>query len=422
MRVSRSVLLAVALLAPASVRAANVRLTIESARLDVASLPPHAHPMSTAQLSDLACLSLPGLREMAGFCGGKPVTARAPVSALVRVELGDRVIRTYAIPGNPYPMWQYSIVLDEATARQPARVLLVDDDGASARPLGEAQLPARALAALGSHKVAVGKHQLAYRVEALSDKAPPRVYQFRVPADQQMADLARNAHTAGPGYLVIPVAEGEIVEVSASGKVQPSAKKHPDRVAGPDGIPTIQTKIQFNQPGFRGCPGCDHAALIAQIGSTGMVIGSHRRFTVENSGLLVLAINDVKVSDNAGAFDVRVQVSLPTTVTALKKKGSAADVGPAGLDARVLQQIVDSHGDDLDTCAGRIKSNNLSGDVVLAFTITADGTPLVAVEKVSPNLKEVGECIRERATHWKFPRVTNVTTARCPLSFAPYPG
>src|SRR5262249_35868609 len=156
-----------------------------------------------------------------------------------------------------------------------------------------------------------GPAELTYRVEALPDAAPPRKYAFRVPADQQMADLARNAKTSGDGYLVIPVAEGESVEVTASGKGQPNAKKHPERVAGPNGIPTIQTKIQFNQPGFRGCPGCDHAALIGQIGSTGLVLGEKKQFTVENSGLLVLAINDLKTVDNAGAFDVKVTVSLP---------------------------------------------------------------------------------------------------------------
>ena len=103
-----------------------------------------------------------------------------------------------------------------------------------------------------------------------------------------------------------------------------------------NGIPTIQTKIQFNQPGFRGCPGCDHAALIGEIGQHGFIVGAHKKFTVENSGLLVLAINDLKVSDNAGGFDVKITVALPVSSSSgsqarapSKKKGSSADSGPS---------------------------------------------------------------------------------------------
>jgi TonB family protein len=217
--------------------------------------------------------------------------------------------------------------------------------------------------------------------------------------------------------VVIPVAEGEVVDVTATGKMQPNAKKHPERVAGPDGIPTIQTKIQFNQPGFRGCPGCDHAALIGQIGTWGIVVGSKKHFTVEHAGLLVLAINDLKVSDNAGGYDVQVQVSLPQSAAASKKKGSASDAAPAGMDARVVQQTVDAHGDELDACAA--KEPNPYGEVILQFSISADGSLLgVIVEKASPNLKNAAECMRKAALKWRFPPPRGVVTARYPVSFS----
>jgi hypothetical protein len=191
-------------------------------------------------------------------------------------------------------------------------------------------------------------------------------------------------------------------------------------VAGPDGIPTIQTKIQFNQPGFRGCPGCDHAALIGQIGSHGFVVGSKRSIKVENAGLLVLAINDLKTEDNAGGFDVKVTVSMPadteSAAAPMKKKGSAADRAGSGIDPRVVQQIVDAHGAELDQCV--INEANPNGEVVLQFSISADGSLLgVIVEKASPNLKAAGECMRKKALAWKFPPPRGVVTARYPLSF-----
>jgi hypothetical protein len=233
-----------------------------------------------------------------------------------------------------------------------------------------------------------------------------------------MSDLARNAKTSGPGYVVIPVAEGETIEVKASGKVQPSAKKHPNIVAGPNGIPTIATKIQWNQPGFRGCPGCDHAALIGQIGTKGMVVGEHKQFTVDTSGYLVLAINDLKVSDNAGGYDVSVSVTVPASSSAsMKQKGSKEDSSPSGLDPRVVQQTVDSHGEELDACVA--SEANPYGEVVLGFSISADGSLLgVIVEKSSPNLKKAGECMRAKALKWRFPPPHGIVTARYPISYS----
>ena len=415
--------------------ASNVRLTIVSAKIEAAKIPKHDHPTSNAHLSDLACLSLPGLRAIPNLCGSAgsmtaDVKNGAPVDPFVRVEIGEHVVRTYPIPGQLVPKWDYGVVLDRAFLDTDdfANFILYDYDGpgpSGERKLGDKLVKTRELLKPGTRTITgVGGHSLTIRVEALPDNTPVRSYAFHVPADQQMADLARNAKTSGAGYLVVPLAEGEEVEVNATGKVQPSAIKHPERVAGPNGIPTIQTKIQFNQPGFRGCPGCDHAALSGEIGQHGFIVGAHKKFTVESSGLLVLAINDLKVSDNAGGFDVKITVALPASSSSgsqarapSKKKGSAADSGPSGIDPRVVQQIVDSHGDELDACAS--KEPNPYGEVVLQFSISADGSLLgVIVEKASANLKSAGECMRQHALRWRFPPPRGVVTARYPVSFS----
>jgi len=401
--------------------ATSLKITVVSAKLDAARIGSPGPARPSAYMSDLACLSLPGLRALAGVCDGSARGPVYPIDAYVRLEIGDQVIRTYQVPGTLTPRWEYSAIVERAALDTGDSVsfMIYDYDARGAeKKLGDKLVKARELLKPGTRTLkGVGAAEITYRVEVLPQSAPARHYRFRVPADRQMADLARAAKSDGPGYVVVPVAEGEVVEVAASGTVQPNAKKHPDRVAGPDGIPTIQTKIQFNQPGFRGCAGCDHAALIGQIGSYGQVIGRQKRFTVEHAGLLVLAINDLKVSDNAGGFDVEVTVSLPAASAQPKKKGSAADSGPSAISARVVQQTVDAHGDELDACA--VNEPNPYGEVVLQFSISADGTPLgVIVEKASPNLKVAGECMRKKALRWRFPPPRGVVTARYPLSFS----
>src|SRR5436305_111681 len=105
--------LVLALLFVAPVHAANVRLTIVAAKIDGAKLQKRSSPVSNAHLSDLACLSLPGLRALHGFCGGAGDANGAPVDAFVRVEIGEHVVRTYPVPGSLTPEWQYGVVLDK---------------------------------------------------------------------------------------------------------------------------------------------------------------------------------------------------------------------------------------------------------------------------------------------------------------------
>gem|GEM_PF-5652791 len=404
----------------------NIRLTIVSAKLDGAKIA-KGPARSGGYLSDLACLSTPGLREQPGLCGHATLPAGSvAVDSLARVEIGDAVVRTYPVPGTLTPHWEYGVILDgDFLAKQPDAVFSLVDFGGDGndKEMAKASVKVKELIKPGEHTIKLGTHELVYKTEALTATAP-RTYAFRVPADKQMADLAKTAKIAATStsgeYVVIPVAEGELVAVTATGKVQPNAKKHPDRVAGPEGIPTITTKIQFNQPGFRGCAGCDHAALIGQIGSQGIVLGKQKSFKAETSGLLILAINDLKVEDNAGAFDVSVTVTLPAATPAVeapaKKKGGKSDAVGRSLDPRVLEQVIDSHGNELDACVA--KESNPYGALTLLFSISADGSLLgVVVENASPNLKNAGECMRKKALTWRFPPPRGVLTARYPLSF-----
>src|SRR5437588_10116341 len=109
-RAMRALALAVLML-PQLAHAGNLRVTVVSAKIDAKKVK-GGTPMSTTSLSDLACLSLPGLREQAGLCGGQDKAGRLPIDAFVRLEIGDRVIRTYPVPGTFTPKWDYGAIVD----------------------------------------------------------------------------------------------------------------------------------------------------------------------------------------------------------------------------------------------------------------------------------------------------------------------
>ncbi len=406
--------------------AGNLRITIVSAQIDAQKLPAGAESRATTPYSDLACYALPGLRAIAQSCGvhmaadgvtvlpAKPLPEKAPVDPMVRLEFGDNVVRTYPIPSTLSPQWDYSVVVDEAVLKGKDRsgtFILYDWVTAQKETeLGRKMVKLKP----GKHTVQVGPAKLVWRVERIK-KTAARVYEYDVPATKQIADLAREAPTVQKAdeYVAVPVSEGEVVEIKAFGIVRPNARKYPKRTSGPEGIPTISTKVQYNQPGFR--DGQHHAALIAQLGTRSMMVGKEMKFTARTAGLLVLAINDLKTSDNGGAFAVRVTVRLPGTddASALKRRGSAADTGPASLSPRVIQQIVDSRTAEFTLCFA--KTSDPNGDVTLQFLITSDGRPVVTVANASPNLADTSECMAEKAGAWRFPKPRGTVVVRYPM-------
>ncbi len=408
----------------------NLRITVVSAKLDQKKLKKTAkRSRESAPFSDLNCYSSPGLRSIAESCGVRMaadgVTAQPPkalpnvqVDPMVRIEWRQLVLRTYPVPATLTPRWDYSLVIDESVLKDQgdATIILYDWVGQDAEVvLGRAKVKANDLMKEGEHKTKVGAATIVWKVERLKSGTAPRVYKYSVPADKQIADLAREAATAQKKgeYIAVPVAEGEIVEITASGKVQPNAKKYPGRKAGPNGIPTIKTKVQYNQPGFR--DGQNHAALIGQLGSRSMMVGAEKKFTARTSGFLILALNDLKTADNGGAFDVEVKVSVPAAVdqSKFKKRGSRLDSGPASLSPRVVQQIVDSHAHEFGECFQY--AADPSGDVLLQFLITADGRPIVSVSEASDNLTKVADCMAETAGGWKFPQPRGTVVVRYPM-------
>lgn len=91
---------------------------------------------------------------------------------------------------------------------------------------------------------------------------------------------------------------------------------------------------------------------------------------------------------------------------------------PAGANGPALQAVFDAHADEIDACvAGKPSAR---GDVVLLFSISASGAPLgVVLEKASPDLSEVGACMKDKAMKWSFPPPRGSITVRYPVHFGP---
>ena len=132
--------------------AGNIRLTIVSGKLDAAKAG-KGPPRSVAYISDLECLSLPGLREQKGLCGQQASPpGSVPVDALVRVEIGESVVRTYPVPASLTPRWDYSVILDGDfldKGDNASFVLLDYEASGNERKLGDANVKIKDLVKTG---------------------------------------------------------------------------------------------------------------------------------------------------------------------------------------------------------------------------------------------------------------------------------
>ncbi len=176
--------------------------------------------------SDLTCFALPGLRKLGAACGPqlaadgvtvKPaaeVPARAPVDPMVRLQIGELSMRTYPIPSTYKPAWDYPAIFDEAELKKQKKAKFVLYDWVSADKkvtLGSGTMDLARLLKKGTNTVKIGPALIKWKVE--EGAHGPKFYTYEVPADQQIADLARNAPTKQKEgeYVAVPIAEGEVV-------------------------------------------------------------------------------------------------------------------------------------------------------------------------------------------------------------------
>jgi hypothetical protein len=233
-----------------------------------------------------------------------------------------------------------------------------------------------------------------------------------------MVDLAVGGSGAGD-WKAIPIAQGDLVEVTATGTVCPSDVEK-RACTGPDGF--RDKWLKYNDPAFRTCVGCNHAALVAQLGLESMAIGAHRRFVADTSGLLLLGVNDVKVRGNSGIYQVKVVVNGEPAFAYGSDDGRDDDpsvkepVSAHALSPALIGASIDTHNDEIAECA---QKGPAEGTVLLSFAIAADGSLIgVNVLKADPPMRPIADCVRTRALKWRFPRPQGAVTVSFPLCFS----
>jgi hypothetical protein len=419
---------AIVFLLSASALASPVKITLVDA--EVAAVQKNGKPWDEpakevpSVLSRLVCAALPSLVSRAASCGaGGASSAAQPHThpdAFVRLTLGDRTIHSFPVPNSLTPNWSYSFLLDPATVKQPAQLAVLDFDGGAGEEIGTTTIAAAELTKPGTHTVKFGEvKRLTFTVAALP-KVVPVTQEIDVPSTVAMVDLATTpAHPAGTNWKAIPVAQGDLVEITAIGKVCPSDVQKAS-CTGPDGF--ADKWLKYNDPAFRTCDHCNHAALVAQLGLEAMAIGAHRRFVADTSGLLLLGVNDVKVAGNSGAYHVKVVINGEPAFAYGALDGERDDhaemhepVSAASLNPALIGETIDKHDDEIAACA----QNASAGTIVLSFAIAGDGSLIgVNVVKADKGLKPIADCVRSHALKWKFPRPQGTVTVSFPLSFS----
>jgi hypothetical protein len=102
-------------------------------------------------------------------------------------------------------------------------------------------------------------------------------------------------------WTAIPVWNGDRITVEAVGRVCPS---DPDECFGPEGAEPGRWET-YSYDTFAKSP---HASLVAVLAGQAVPVGTARTFVAEQAGFLLLFVNDTRLSDNSGSFDVHVDV------------------------------------------------------------------------------------------------------------------
>ncbi|MBL8149606.1 MAG: hypothetical protein JNN15_06730 [Blastocatellia bacterium] len=131
--------------------------------------------------------------------------------------------------------------------------------------------------------------------ETPTSKGKPATTIPTIPRDFVVTVPAKDDWT----YANISVKRGDKIQLNATGKVKLSSSKE----SGPDGISLDdKNKLILDKP---------TGSLIAVIGDENddfIYIGNQKEFIAARDGKLFLSINEGDISDNEGAFTVRVRV------------------------------------------------------------------------------------------------------------------
>lgn len=107
-----------------------------------------------------------------------------------------------------------------------------------------------------------------------------------------------------PRWAAIPVWNGDVITIRATGEVCPS---RPTPCFGPGGAEPGRWR-SYNYAEFREAR---HASLVALLPGQAIHVGEESRFVVEQAGFLLLFVNDTDEGNNDGGFSAHVEIVPP---------------------------------------------------------------------------------------------------------------
>ncbi len=200
------------------------------------------------------------------------------------------------------PIWQQTIALPAGryAAKSPILIQIRDaiDDGV----LGQREMRVAEFLTIGARTlVDIGEvASLDVSVEIGSPRGPTTV-QVRVPSRRSLQELLAGKE---PEWMPIPVWNADRITIRATGEVCPS---RPTPCFGPEGAaPGVWRSYNYEE--FRDA---SHASLVGVLPGQAIAVGAEATFMAEQSGFLLLFVNDTDEGNDEGDFFVTVTVEPP---------------------------------------------------------------------------------------------------------------
>jgi hypothetical protein len=244
----------------------------------------------------------PGLGTVLGATldrGGDPL-APAPYVVL---KIGGAAYAISPTAQTYAPAWLQPIAIDTRRLHGDDPVLIQIMDALDNALLGQQELTVDALFAAPERTLTNLGPVASLDVRILPAPARrPAAFDFVVPGEASLQALNSGRY---PNWQRIPVWNGDLVTVAASGRVCPSSMS--SDCFGPGGAEPGRWR-SYSYDDFKDVP---HASLVGEVPGMRLAIGPGTRFVAAQSGYLLLFVNDSDTDNNHGAFHVHVTVDPP---------------------------------------------------------------------------------------------------------------
>lgn len=208
-------------------------------------------------------------------------------------SVGAESFQTPALCSSLTPRWEYQLAIQTEKKAQDTPVQLLVRDESGGAIIGEFRLTLAELLSKPEHNLSSESvRSLLVKVEPLPNQPEHKLYKVGIPG-------------SAPDWKDLRLLNGDIVRITAKGKVCPSAWNR-NSCAGPTGFP--EEWLGYNRAGFEDFP---HASLVAMLSGAPFFVGAETAFVVKEPGVLLLGINDTDPENNLGQFDITVEVNAP---------------------------------------------------------------------------------------------------------------